>query len=101
MDASNAPKAVTLGDKPTMNVSNKPPIQRCSLSPIGGAAMGGPRSLTPSPEKSAHSNDLRQRRAITPNPEPPVGQVRTTFALEDLNKSLKCVLSNVFFLSII
>lgn len=75
VDASDAPKAVTLVDKPAMSVCNKPPIQRCSLSPNGGNAMGGRRSLTPSPEKSPHCNDLTQRRAITPNPEPPIGQV--------------------------
>ncbi|XP_065221361.1 uncharacterized protein LOC135846289 isoform X2 [Planococcus citri] len=81
VDASNAPKTITMVEKPTMNLRNghdmvgKPPIQRSSLSPNGSLALGGRRSLTPSPEKPRCNGDMTQRRAVTPNPEQSPGHV--------------------------
>lgn len=68
-------------EKPTMNLRNghdmvgKPPIQRSSMSPNGSLALGGRRSLTPSPEKPRCNGDVTQRRAVTPNPEQSPGHV--------------------------
>lgn len=81
VDASHAPKSVTLVDKPAINLCNghdivgKPPIQRCSLSPTGSLALGGRRSLTPSPEKPRSGDGVNQRRAVTPNPEQSTNQI--------------------------
>lgn len=85
IDGSSAPKSVTLVDRPAMNLHNghsiisKPPIRRCSTLPTSSdscgnnnnnnLAVGGRRSLTPSPEKPRINSDLNQRRAVTPNPE--------------------------------
>lgn len=60
IDTTEAPKTITRASKPHVNNQS---------STVNTSALGGRRSLTPSPEKPSGLGLVNQRRAVTPNPD--------------------------------